>query len=144
MFHDQSLLVSQLLLDMNTDQWDSYLEFLELTDSSVIWQTTSHLKGKKRTCHSLITQNGTMYFEKGKAEFFANCMEDQFTIYGGVCDLTLDARVSNFLSEYFYGPPSFDRADLVSVLRCQNKRKTLGPDRISSIVLRDLGNRHTV
>ena len=99
----------------------SYLESLEVDHASV-WRAAGRLKGKKRTRHPLITPDGTVYSAEGKAEVFADCIEEQFTVHRGISDPAPHlAVVRDFLSGYVSAPPidppiSVDEDDLASVL----------------------------
>ena len=123
-------------------QWDSYLESLEVDPASV-WRATGRLTREKRTRNPLNTPNGIVSSSEGKAEVFADCVETQFTVHGGVSDPAFSVVVRDFLSGYFSRPPPdppalFDRDELVSSICRLNRRRAPGPDRIGAAALQHL------
>ena len=84
---------------------DSYLESLEVDHASV-WRAAGRLKGEKRTRDPLNTPDGTVYTAEGKAEVFADCVEEQFTVHRGISDPAHTAVVRDILSGYFSAPPN--------------------------------------
>ena len=141
-FQAQSLYVQQLLRDVNSDRWDSYLESLEVDHASV-WRAASRLTREKRTRNPLETLNGVVSSSEGKAEVFADCMEVQFTVHQGVSEPVHSAAVRDFLSGRFSRLPDvpalpFDRGELVSSICRLNHRRAPGPDRIGAAALQNL------
>lgn len=132
----QTLFVKNILSTHKQDEWDKFLDTLDLNDGS-IFKLNKNLLKKRPATHPLSSNNGLVFAAKDKAELHAESLADQFSPNPGqplteVSDKFQELKANIITQSNLFTTPG----TIKNIIKKLPKKKAPGYDNITNTALK--------
>jgi hypothetical protein len=132
------MFVKTILSTHKQDEWDMFLDSLDLNDGS-IFKLNKNLLKKRPATHPLSSINGLVFAAKDKAELHAESLAAQFSLNPGqpiteVIDKIKELKLTNITQSNLFTTPG----TIQNIIKKLPKKKAPGDDNITNTALKHL------